>query len=260
MGAGVVAVILSADHVLARPGWFSLFSLYNVLAFGGVALLWLRLRPSSRVGVLLLGITALTGLASLQGSSSPFIALVRRARGSDPDDRLDLPLAHVPDDQARPRERHGARHSRRDGRDRVRALVLLLEAGQRRDPARPLHRRVPRESVPDRRPAGSGDELLRHRLVRTDVLRRPVPAPARHPPLRRVGAAPPRSPPSLRDCRHVGRRLRRLRRGHGPDRDEPPRPRHDRLVADGDAHRDPARVRASRSSSSARSRASRSPE
>ena len=39
IGAGVVAVILSADHVLASPGWFSLFSLYNVLAFGGVALL-----------------------------------------------------------------------------------------------------------------------------------------------------------------------------------------------------------------------------
>ena len=72
MGAGAVAVILSADNVLVRPGWFSLFSLYNVLAFGGVALLWLRLRPSSRVGVLLLGITALTGLAALQGSSSPF--------------------------------------------------------------------------------------------------------------------------------------------------------------------------------------------
>ncbi len=73
MAAGTVAVILSADNVLVRPGWFSLFSLYNVLAFGGVALLWLRLRPSSRVGVLLLGITALTGLAALQGSSSPIV-------------------------------------------------------------------------------------------------------------------------------------------------------------------------------------------
>ena len=71
MVAGTVAVILSADDVLVRPGWFSVFSLYNVLAFGAVALLWLRLRPSSRVGVLLLGMTALTGLGALQGSSSP---------------------------------------------------------------------------------------------------------------------------------------------------------------------------------------------
>jgi signal transduction histidine kinase len=71
MGAGAIAVLLSTDQVLLRPGWFTLFSLYNVLAFGGVALLWLRLRPSSRVGVLLLGITALTGLAALQASSSP---------------------------------------------------------------------------------------------------------------------------------------------------------------------------------------------
>ena len=62
IGAGVLAVVLSSDHVLASPGWFTLFSLYNVLAFGGVALLWLRLRPSSRVGVLLLGCEAALGL------------------------------------------------------------------------------------------------------------------------------------------------------------------------------------------------------
>ena len=71
MAAGMVVVALSADDVVVRPGWFSVFSLYNVLAFGGVALLWLRLRPSSRVGVLLLWMTALTAVGALQGSSSP---------------------------------------------------------------------------------------------------------------------------------------------------------------------------------------------
>jgi signal transduction histidine kinase len=68
---GGITVLLSSDGVLVRPGWFSAFSLYNVLAFTGVGLLWLRLRPSSRVGVLLLVIASLTGLQSLQGSSSP---------------------------------------------------------------------------------------------------------------------------------------------------------------------------------------------
>ena len=43
-----------------------------MLAFTGVGLLWLRLRPSSRVGTLLLVIASLTGLQALQGSSSSF--------------------------------------------------------------------------------------------------------------------------------------------------------------------------------------------
>jgi signal transduction histidine kinase len=71
MVVGGITVVLSSDGVLVRAGWFSAFSLYNVLAFTGVGLLWLRLRPSSRVGVLLLVIASLTGLQSLQGSSSP---------------------------------------------------------------------------------------------------------------------------------------------------------------------------------------------
>ena len=70
MAGGVALILLSADGVLVRSGWFSVFTLYNVLAFTGVGLLWLRLRPSSRVGTFLLVIAALTGLQSLQGSSS----------------------------------------------------------------------------------------------------------------------------------------------------------------------------------------------
>jgi signal transduction histidine kinase len=72
MAAGAVAVVLTADGVLVRAGWFSVFSLYNVLAFSAVGLLWLRLRPSSRVGMLLLVLAAVTGLQSMQGSSSSF--------------------------------------------------------------------------------------------------------------------------------------------------------------------------------------------
>ena len=72
MVAGAIAVLLTSDGVLVRPGWFSVFSLYNVLAFTAVGLLWLRLRPSSRVGMLLLTIAVIAGLESMQGSSSSF--------------------------------------------------------------------------------------------------------------------------------------------------------------------------------------------
>ena len=72
MALGALAVVLTWDDVLVHPGWFSAFSLYNVLAFASVGLLWLRLRPASRVGVLLLATAAVTGLQAMQGSSSSF--------------------------------------------------------------------------------------------------------------------------------------------------------------------------------------------
>jgi len=56
--------------VLVRPGWFTVFSLYNVLAFTGAGLLWLRLRPSSRVGAMLLLLAVWSTVQSFQGSSS----------------------------------------------------------------------------------------------------------------------------------------------------------------------------------------------
>ena len=68
--AGTLAIIVFSDGVLLRPGWFAFFTLYNVLAFTGAGLLWLHLRPSSRVGTLLLVLGALTALQALQGSSS----------------------------------------------------------------------------------------------------------------------------------------------------------------------------------------------
>ena len=55
---------------MVRPGWFAAFSAYNVLAFTGAAFLWLRLRPSSRVGFVLLALGALAAVQSLQGSSA----------------------------------------------------------------------------------------------------------------------------------------------------------------------------------------------
>ncbi len=69
VAAGVVTVVATGD-VLVWTGWFALFSAYNVLAFTGAALLWLRLRPRSGVGGVLLALAALTALQSLQGSSS----------------------------------------------------------------------------------------------------------------------------------------------------------------------------------------------
>ena len=69
VAGGCAAVVVTGD-VLLRPGWFAAFSAYNVLAFTGAAVLWLRMRPSSRVGLLLLALAAGTAVQSLQGSSS----------------------------------------------------------------------------------------------------------------------------------------------------------------------------------------------
>ena len=72
MVAGAAIVALGSDGVLVQSGWFAVFSFYNVLAFAGVGLLWLRLRPSSRVGTLLLLLAVITAVQGLQGSSSSF--------------------------------------------------------------------------------------------------------------------------------------------------------------------------------------------
>jgi signal transduction histidine kinase len=73
VSVGVGATVLSGGDALLRPGWFAAFSLYNVAAFALVALLWLRLRPSSRVGAMLLGLSAICVLTALQGSSTPLV-------------------------------------------------------------------------------------------------------------------------------------------------------------------------------------------
>jgi hypothetical protein len=70
LAGGAASVVLAGD-VLLRPGWFALFSAYNILAFAAAAVLWVRMRPQSRLGFMLLGVTALVAIQSLQGSSSP---------------------------------------------------------------------------------------------------------------------------------------------------------------------------------------------
>ena len=69
--AGSVAGLVVASDVLIRSDWFALFSAYNVLAFAGAGVLWLRRRPQSRVGLLLLVLAAVVGVVSLQGTSFP---------------------------------------------------------------------------------------------------------------------------------------------------------------------------------------------
>ncbi len=107
LAAGAAAYIVVASDVLARPGWFALFSAYNILAFATAALLWLHLRPRSGVGPMLLGLTALVAIQSLQGSSSslafsigvladPFTVLLAwYALMSFPSSRLTRPAAAV---------------------------------------------------------------------------------------------------------------------------------------------------------------------
>ncbi len=70
LAAGTTAVLIVAGDVLARPGWFALFAAYNVVAFAGAGLLWLRQRPQSHVGLLLLALAALLAVVSLQGAAS----------------------------------------------------------------------------------------------------------------------------------------------------------------------------------------------
>ena len=64
-----ITIVLSGD-VLLRTEWFALFSAYNVLAFTLAGLLWLKRRPLSHVGSVLLVLAVIAGLMSLQGSSS----------------------------------------------------------------------------------------------------------------------------------------------------------------------------------------------
>ncbi len=69
LAAAAITIVLSGD-VLVRTEWFALFSAYNVLAFTLAGLLWLKRRPLSRTGPLLLALAVVVGLLSLQGSSS----------------------------------------------------------------------------------------------------------------------------------------------------------------------------------------------
>jgi signal transduction histidine kinase len=73
VSAGIGATVLATDNDLLRPGWFAAFSIYNVAAFALVAVLWLRLRPSSRVGTMLLALSAICVLTALQGSAKPLV-------------------------------------------------------------------------------------------------------------------------------------------------------------------------------------------
>ena len=68
--AGVAITVVLAGDVLVRTEWFALFSAYNVLAFALAGLLWLKRRPLSHVGPVLLVLAVIAGLMSLQGSSS----------------------------------------------------------------------------------------------------------------------------------------------------------------------------------------------
>jgi signal transduction histidine kinase len=107
LAAGAAASVSLSGDVLVRPGWFAAFSAYNVLAFATAALLWLRLRPRSSVGLMLLGLAALVAIQSLQGSSSslafsigvladPFTVLLAwYALMSFPSSKLTRPAAAV---------------------------------------------------------------------------------------------------------------------------------------------------------------------
>jgi signal transduction histidine kinase len=70
VAAGLSAIVVLQSDVLLRSGWFALFQAYNVLAFTGVGLLWLRRRPASGVGPILLLLAGLLTVVSLQGASS----------------------------------------------------------------------------------------------------------------------------------------------------------------------------------------------
>ena len=256
MAAGTVAVILAADNVLVRPGWFSLFSLYNVLAFGGRrAALAEAAALESRRGAAARDHRA-DGSGGLQGSSSPFA----HSLGVLADPILTIVWIYLL--LTFPTIRL----------DRASATVLAILVAtvaiafvpwfffsKHVSGATPLARctaACPENPfmIADRPGAAAlfSDIVSFGRTFFAVLL-----SPARHPPLLRLGTAPSRPLPALRDRRHVGRRFRRLRRGHGPDRNQPASARHDRLVADGYAHRDPTRRSHCRSSSSVRSRGSR---
>lgn len=68
--AGAVWVILAGD-VLVRDGWFALLSACSILCFAGAGILWLRQRPESSIGVMLLALGGVASVQSFQGSSSP---------------------------------------------------------------------------------------------------------------------------------------------------------------------------------------------
>jgi len=70
LACAATTIVISGD-VLVRTEWFALFSAYNVLAFTAAGLLWLKRRPRSRIGLLLLALGAVLGVVSLQGSSWP---------------------------------------------------------------------------------------------------------------------------------------------------------------------------------------------
>ncbi len=71
--AAVLAGLIVDSDVLLRPGWFALLIGWTIIAFAAAGLLWLRRRPASRVGLLLLLLTGLLAIAGLQGSSSSLL-------------------------------------------------------------------------------------------------------------------------------------------------------------------------------------------
>ena len=68
--AAIAVGVVVAGGVLYWPNWFALFSAYNVLAFALAGMLWLKRRPRSLIGPLLLGVSVICMVTAFQGSSS----------------------------------------------------------------------------------------------------------------------------------------------------------------------------------------------
>ena len=76
LGACVAVVIVSTGGVASNPTAFAAVLAANTVTYALAGLLWRYARPSSAVGTLLLGQTALIILTSLAGSSVPELYLV----------------------------------------------------------------------------------------------------------------------------------------------------------------------------------------
>ncbi len=71
--AAVLAGMIVDSDVLLRPEWFALLTGWSVVAFAAAGLLWLRRRPASGVGLLLLLLAGLLAIDGLQGTSSSLL-------------------------------------------------------------------------------------------------------------------------------------------------------------------------------------------